>query len=288
METTLWLIVVVTLTLAIGMAVIAWRLLRGDRQRQHARVTALRHMALDPPPEPVDASADALPDAFIDGIVDAMPDAIPDAMPDAMPDQVVDAAPDLGPVDPCAADEVLDPCGDPACFAAPACVRPLLDARGANDAVRCGEIEVTPADARAACLDGPRVAPEWRFSCDEVTVSGRLFLYCPPAPARDPDRLHVQYVMSATPNRGLMERRWSLTTSGGGLRQLSRGDRHAQVAVGEAGVDFMGLHTVTNINGGAAQAWVWFQLDRDGVELGASGFKLDIDMAALRARIPPD
>lgn len=59
METTLWLIVVVTLTLAIGMAVIAWRLLRGDRQRQHARVTALRHMALDPPPEPVDASADA-------------------------------------------------------------------------------------------------------------------------------------------------------------------------------------------------------------------------------------
>jgi hypothetical protein len=51
MELMLWVVVVAALALAIGMAVLAWRLLRGDRQRTEARAAMLRRLATDPEAE---------------------------------------------------------------------------------------------------------------------------------------------------------------------------------------------------------------------------------------------
>ncbi|NQW02644.1 MAG: hypothetical protein HQ485_01290 [Acidobacteria bacterium] len=47
----LWVVLVVALVLALGMAALAWRLLGGDRQRTDARAAALRRMAFEPEPE---------------------------------------------------------------------------------------------------------------------------------------------------------------------------------------------------------------------------------------------
>ena len=47
METVLMVVTLVALALAIGMSVIAWRLLRDDRQRSNVRADALREMAGD-------------------------------------------------------------------------------------------------------------------------------------------------------------------------------------------------------------------------------------------------
>lgn len=55
METMLWIVVVVALTLAIGLAGFAWRLLRGNRQRTEVRATVLRQMAFEPEPTWQDA-----------------------------------------------------------------------------------------------------------------------------------------------------------------------------------------------------------------------------------------
>ncbi len=48
MELTLWMILVGALALAVAMAALAWRLLRGDRQRTDTRAAMLRHLALEP------------------------------------------------------------------------------------------------------------------------------------------------------------------------------------------------------------------------------------------------
>ncbi len=54
MEWMLWVVVVATLALAVGMSVLAWRMLRGDRRRSDARAAMLRHVALEEA-EPFDA-----------------------------------------------------------------------------------------------------------------------------------------------------------------------------------------------------------------------------------------
>lgn len=48
MELTLWMTLIGALALAITMAVVAWRLLRGDRQRTDARAAMLRQLAFEP------------------------------------------------------------------------------------------------------------------------------------------------------------------------------------------------------------------------------------------------
>jgi hypothetical protein len=48
MEWMLGIVSVVALGLAIAMGMLAWRILRGDRQRTDARVALLRHMAFEP------------------------------------------------------------------------------------------------------------------------------------------------------------------------------------------------------------------------------------------------
>ena len=48
METVLMVVTLVSLALAIGMSVLAWRLLREDRQRSDARSETLREMAAAP------------------------------------------------------------------------------------------------------------------------------------------------------------------------------------------------------------------------------------------------
>src|SRR5687768_6355098 len=50
MDTMMWVIVAGALALAIGMAVVAWRLLRGDRERTEARAAMLRQLAFEPEP----------------------------------------------------------------------------------------------------------------------------------------------------------------------------------------------------------------------------------------------
>jgi hypothetical protein len=48
MELMLWVVLVVALALAVGLAVLAWRLLRGDRQRTQGRAAMLRQLAFEP------------------------------------------------------------------------------------------------------------------------------------------------------------------------------------------------------------------------------------------------
>ena len=55
MEWTLWMTVVGALARAIAMAVLAWRLLRGDRQRTDARAAMLRQLAFEPEAAPMEA-----------------------------------------------------------------------------------------------------------------------------------------------------------------------------------------------------------------------------------------
>src|SRR5688572_27503978 len=50
MDTMMWVIVAAVLSLAIGMAVVAWRLLRNDRERTAARAAMLRQLAFEPEP----------------------------------------------------------------------------------------------------------------------------------------------------------------------------------------------------------------------------------------------
>lgn len=50
MDTMMWVIVAGVLALAIGMAVVAWRLLRSDRERTEARAAMLRQLAFEPEP----------------------------------------------------------------------------------------------------------------------------------------------------------------------------------------------------------------------------------------------
>ena len=50
MDTMMWVIVGAVLALAIGMAVVAWRLLRSDRERTEARAAMLRQLAFEPEP----------------------------------------------------------------------------------------------------------------------------------------------------------------------------------------------------------------------------------------------
>lgn len=50
MDTMMWVIVAAVLSLAIGMAVVAWRLLRSDRERTEARAAMLRQLAFEPEP----------------------------------------------------------------------------------------------------------------------------------------------------------------------------------------------------------------------------------------------
>jgi hypothetical protein len=50
MDTTMWVILAGALALAIGMAVVAWRLLRIDRERTEARAAMLRQLAFEPEP----------------------------------------------------------------------------------------------------------------------------------------------------------------------------------------------------------------------------------------------
>ena len=50
MDTMMWVIVAGALALAIGMAVLAWRLLRSDRERTEARAAMLRQLAFEPEP----------------------------------------------------------------------------------------------------------------------------------------------------------------------------------------------------------------------------------------------
>lgn len=54
MELKLLLVLVVALVLAVGLAVLAWQLLRGDRKRTEARAAMLRQLALEPDEEEVD------------------------------------------------------------------------------------------------------------------------------------------------------------------------------------------------------------------------------------------
>ncbi len=50
MDTMMWVIFAAVLTLAIGMAAVAWRLLRSDRERTEARAAMLRQLAFEPEP----------------------------------------------------------------------------------------------------------------------------------------------------------------------------------------------------------------------------------------------
>jgi hypothetical protein len=50
MDTMMWVILAGALALAIGMAVVAWRLLRSDRERTEARAAMLRQLAFEPEP----------------------------------------------------------------------------------------------------------------------------------------------------------------------------------------------------------------------------------------------
>ena len=50
MDAMMWVILAGALTVAIGMAVFAWRVLRGDRERTEARAAMLRQMAFEPEP----------------------------------------------------------------------------------------------------------------------------------------------------------------------------------------------------------------------------------------------
>src|SRR5215203_3463552 len=50
MDTTMWVILAAALLLAISMAVVAWRLLRSDRERTEARAAMLRQLAFEPEP----------------------------------------------------------------------------------------------------------------------------------------------------------------------------------------------------------------------------------------------
>jgi hypothetical protein len=50
MDTMMWVVLVGALALAIGMAVVAWRLLRRDRERSEARAAMLRQLAFEPEP----------------------------------------------------------------------------------------------------------------------------------------------------------------------------------------------------------------------------------------------
>lgn len=50
MDTMMWVIIAGALAVAIGMAVVAWRLLRSDRDRTEARAAMLRQMAFEPEP----------------------------------------------------------------------------------------------------------------------------------------------------------------------------------------------------------------------------------------------
>ena len=51
MDTMMWVIVAGAVAIALGMAVVAWRLLRSDRDRTEARAAMLRQMAFEPEPE---------------------------------------------------------------------------------------------------------------------------------------------------------------------------------------------------------------------------------------------
>lgn len=51
METMMLVVVGIALALAVGMAVVAWRLLRSDRERTEARAAMLRQLAFEPDPE---------------------------------------------------------------------------------------------------------------------------------------------------------------------------------------------------------------------------------------------
>jgi hypothetical protein len=50
MDTMMWVILAAAVAIAIGMAVVAWRLLRSDRERNDARAALLRQMAFEPEP----------------------------------------------------------------------------------------------------------------------------------------------------------------------------------------------------------------------------------------------
>ena len=50
MDTMMWVILGGALAIAVGMAVVAWRLLRSDRDRTEARASMLRQMAFEPEP----------------------------------------------------------------------------------------------------------------------------------------------------------------------------------------------------------------------------------------------
>jgi len=50
METMLWVVVVAAVALAVTMGVVAWRLLRSDRERTDARAAMLRQLAFEPEP----------------------------------------------------------------------------------------------------------------------------------------------------------------------------------------------------------------------------------------------
>ena len=50
MDTMMWVILAAALALALGMAVVAWRLLRSDRERTEARAAMLRQLAFEPEP----------------------------------------------------------------------------------------------------------------------------------------------------------------------------------------------------------------------------------------------
>lgn len=51
MDTMMLVVVGIALALAVGMAAVAWRLLRGDRERTEARAAMLRQLAFEPEPE---------------------------------------------------------------------------------------------------------------------------------------------------------------------------------------------------------------------------------------------
>ena len=50
MDTMMWVVLAAALALAFGMAVVAWRLLRSDRERTDARAAMLRQLAFEPEP----------------------------------------------------------------------------------------------------------------------------------------------------------------------------------------------------------------------------------------------
>ena len=50
MDTMMWVVLAAALAVALGMAVLAWRLLRSDRERTEARAAMLRQLAFEPEP----------------------------------------------------------------------------------------------------------------------------------------------------------------------------------------------------------------------------------------------